>query len=379
MSLTTKVYLLGALAISIVSADSLTVVNPNFGNVAVQCSSGYAYESHIMGGNCGSPYQPQQAFNSSLGMGWTIAPVPSGTDGAGLTNPNTVFEPPPFTGLPFSVAAFLQGDTSAFGQTITGFVPGGLYTLTFYLGSRYTYGGYNGNQTVDATIDGQVVGTWALTSNTPFTLQTVSFTAGTGGSHIVEFMGTVSGDETAFFSGVSIATASGLTVSPSVGVPGIGVLASAGGFTPFETVDLVAYATAPTTIGTATADASGVANLAGHLPQTPFGACGLQAVGQSSGTVASGIISVRPWLSAIPNSGAAGTTVTVTGFGYAAGEAIGVAWSNPQTSLGSATANKNGTFSGQFVIPSGAAAGTDDVVARGQRTGAVAEAQITVQ
>jgi hypothetical protein len=377
MSLATKLCLLGVLTISVAPADSLTVVNANFGNAAVQCSSGYAYQSYT-GGNCGSPYDPQQGFNSSLGIGWTFAPV-SNMLGAGLTNPNTTFEPPPFAGLPFGVAAFLQGNTAAFGQTITGFVPDGLYTLHFYLGSRYTYGGYSGNQTVEATIDGQVVGTWALTSNAPFTFRSASFTAGTGGSHILEFVGTVSGDETAFVSGVNLETRDGLTVSPSTGVPGTGVVASASGFTPFETVNLVAYASAPTMIGTVSADASGTANLEGRLPQTPFGACGLQAAGQSSGTVVSGIISVRPWLSVSPNSGAAGPTVTVTGFGYAAGEAIGVAWSNPPTSLGSATANKNGSFSAQLVIPSGAAAGTDEVVARGQRTDALAGAQITVQ
>jgi hypothetical protein len=121
-----------------------------------------------------------------------------------------------------------------------------------------------------------------------------------------------------------------------------------------ETVNLIGYASSPVAIGAATADASGVANLDGHLPQTPFGACGLQAVGQSSGTVISGIISVRARLSVSPNSGAAGTAATVTGYGFAAGEIVRAEWSNPQTSLGNTTANKNGTFSARFAIPSGA-------------------------
>jgi len=232
---------------------------------------------------------------------------------------------------------------------------------------------------VEAIVDGQVVGTWALTSNTPFTLRTVPFQVGTGGPHTLEFVGTVSGDETAFLSGVSIETGSNLTVSPSVDVPGIGVVVSAGGFTPFETVNLVAFASAPVAIGTATADASGNATVVGRIPQTPFGACGLQAVGQSSGTVASGIVSVRASLAVSPDSGEPGNAVTVTGIGFAAGEAIGVGWSNPQTPLGSATADKNGTFTAQFAIPTAAAAGTDEVVARGQRTGAVAGVQITVE
>jgi hypothetical protein len=374
MSLATKVYVLGALTLSIASADSLTVVNPNFGNVAVQCSSGYAYQSY-MGGDCSGPGHPQQNFNTAVGVGWTLAP----SGGDGITGSSYAFDTPPFTGLPFSHAILLQGENTEAGQTITGFVPGGLYALSFYLGSRYASGGFDGNQTVEAVVDGQVVGTWTLSSFTPFTLQTVSFTAGTGGSHIVTFEGTAGGDHTAFLSGVSLETTGGITVSPSTGVPGIGFVASASGFTPFETVNLVGYASAPVVIGTATADASGVANVVGRIPQTPFGACGLQAVGQSSGTVASGIISVRARLSVSPNTGTAGETVTVTGFGFGAGEAIGVAWSNPPTSLGSTRADRNGTFSAQFAIPSGAAAGTDEVAARGQRTGAAAGAQITVQ
>lgn len=83
------------------------VFHPNLANVAIQCSPGFAYESY-MGGNCGGPGNAQQNFNAALDMGWTIAPVPSG-DGAGLTNPGTIFEPPPLTGLPFSEAVFLQG------------------------------------------------------------------------------------------------------------------------------------------------------------------------------------------------------------------------------------------------------------------------------
>ena len=48
-------------------------------------------------------------------------------------------------------------------------MPGGLYTLKFYLGSRHSTA-YDGNQTVEATIDEQVIGTWKLVTFTPFTL-----------------------------------------------------------------------------------------------------------------------------------------------------------------------------------------------------------------
>ncbi len=73
-------------------------------------------------------------------------------------------------------------------QEIGGFVAGS-YTLSFYLGSRYSSGQYDGNQTVEALMDGNLIGTWALSSYTPFTLETAPFTVDTDGSHTLEFMG----------------------------------------------------------------------------------------------------------------------------------------------------------------------------------------------
>ena len=378
MSHATKCFVLVVLTLSIAAADSLTVVNPNFANVEVQCSGGYAYQS--TGGNCEGPNVPQQDFNTALGMGWTFASFAPQFFGPGMVAANSEYGTPSFAGFPFSEAALLQGSGTAVGQTMTGFVPGGLYTLNIYLGTRPTSApNENGNQTVVATIDGRVIGTWKLVSFTPFTLQTAAFTVTSGGSHILTIAGLSSGDHTAFFSGVSMETATSLTVRPSAGVAGIGLLAAAGGFTAFETVNLIAYASAPMAIGTTTADADGVANVTGHIPQTPFGTLGLQAVGQTSGMVASGTIQVHPRVSVSPNTGGQGTLVTAAGFGFAARENVIVIWPNPQTILGSATANKSGTISGQFAIPFGAPPGTSEVLARGQKTGALAGAQITVQ
>ena len=97
-------------------------------------------------------------------------------------------------------------------QEIDGFLAG-TYTLSFYLGSRYSTGD-DGNQTVEALTDGNVFGTWALSSYTPFTLETAPFTIDTDGTHTLEFMGINEGDHTAFLSGVSI-TPGGTTPEPS--------------------------------------------------------------------------------------------------------------------------------------------------------------------
>ena len=172
-----------------------TIVNFDFGAVPIMCGMDFAYQS--FGGDCGS-IPPQQQFNTTPGFGWTL-----GQGGSGLTGPNSPFNPPPFNGLPFTQAAFLQGANSFVSQGVGGFTAGS-YTLSFYLGSRYFDGGTDGNQTVEALMDGNVFGTWALTSFTPFTLETASFMVSTDGSHTLEFMGINSGDHTAFLSDVSI-------------------------------------------------------------------------------------------------------------------------------------------------------------------------------
>ncbi len=174
-----------------------TIVNFNFGAVPIVCSNGYAYQGTT---GCTAPPAPHQDYNSTPGFGWNLG------INAGLTGPGTSFLPPPFIGLPFTQAVFLQGywvGGDVVSQPVGGFLAGS-YTLSFYLGSRYSSGQYDGNQTVAALIDGNVIGTWALTSYTPFTLETVTFTVGTGGGHTLEFRGMNSGDHTAFLSYVSI-------------------------------------------------------------------------------------------------------------------------------------------------------------------------------
>lgn len=167
------------------------------------CSNGYAYQEPATGGDCAG-FDPEQDFDQEAGIGWAFSLLLDGY-GPGITGPDTVFMPPSFSGLPFSSAAFLQDDTSAIAQEIGGFIPGHVYLLSFYLGSRYASGCCDGNQTVTATLGQQVIGTWPLVSFTPFTLEKVLFRApASGTSHILTFRGTASGDHTAFFSLVEI-------------------------------------------------------------------------------------------------------------------------------------------------------------------------------
>jgi len=178
-------------------AAPLQIINADFSAIAITCQQGYSYQS--FGGDCNS-IPPQQDFNGTPGFGWTFGFI----SGNGLTGPNTDFNPPDFTGLPFTQAAFLQDGASSVSQDIPGFSAGTNYVLSFYVGSRYFNDGFDGNQTVEALIDDTLIGTWPLVSFTPFELENVPFTVSTDGVHRLTFMGTVFGDHTAFVSGVSI-------------------------------------------------------------------------------------------------------------------------------------------------------------------------------
>jgi hypothetical protein len=186
-------------AVSMASPPSLIIVNADFSAIPVVCAGGFAYQS--FGGDCNSP-NPQQDFNATPGFGWTYLLF----SGNGVTEPNTAFNPPSFTGMPFTEAAFLQDGASFVLQAIDGFSASQTYALSFYLGSRFESDPADGDQTVQASIDSQVVGTWALTSFTPFTRETATFTVPTDGVHTLQFEGLHFGDHTAFLSGVAIST-----------------------------------------------------------------------------------------------------------------------------------------------------------------------------
>src|SRR5271165_5842425 len=180
MSTPLRALLLSAMLIIAASAFAqINIVNFDFGAVPVQCSNGYAYEGAETA--CAYGY-PTQNFDTAPGFGWIMGAVaarqlaPTSLEGgSGLTGPNTIFFPPSFSGLPFNQAVFLQDRGGFVWQTVS--FAAGSYTLSFYLGSRCEY---DGNQTVEALIDGQVVGTWALSSCTPFNLETASFTVTNG-------------------------------------------------------------------------------------------------------------------------------------------------------------------------------------------------------
>lgn len=206
MSNTSRVLFLCAILMAGANAFAqINIVNFDFGAVPVQCSSwGFTYQGAELTCN----YPVTQNFDDAPGFGWKMGSVvatpgsPSNT-GAGISAPNAFICPPSFEGMPFTQAVLLQNLGSFVWQAVGGFSPGS-YTLSFYLGSRCPAGWWDGDQTVTALIDGNAIGTWALTSSAPFTLETANFTVTTGGTHVVGFVGMNLGDHTAFLSYVTI-------------------------------------------------------------------------------------------------------------------------------------------------------------------------------
>jgi len=206
MSVPRRALLLSAILFIAASASGqINIVNFDFGAVRITCGNDYAYQGAVTA--CNAYGYNTQNFDQSPGFGWImgghaarqLAPT-SLEGGAGITGPNTIFFPPPFDGLPFNQAVFLQDIGGFVWQEVGGFTAG-TYTLSFYLGSRHEY---DGTQTVVALIDGTPIGTWSLTTGTPFTLETARFTVSTGGNHTLAFMGMNPGDHTAFLSYVVI-------------------------------------------------------------------------------------------------------------------------------------------------------------------------------
>jgi hypothetical protein len=79
------------------------------------------------------------------------------------------------------------------------------------------------------------------------------------------------------------------------------------------------------------------------------------------------VYSRMPELQINPGKLAAGGAGTVSGLGFAAGETIMLEWRNPQTLLGTASADQYGNFSGiSFTVPASAPKGTNAILGLGE-------------
>ncbi len=130
-----------------------------------------------------------------------------------------------------------------------------------------------------------------------------------------------------------------------------------------------------------TANSTGAATGSFKVPEAGSGIHYVIATGQSSHKAAYGAMQVTPRVSIVPTIGKVGSTVTVTGHGYGAGETVRFSFyktPNTGTQMVSAVANKYGRAEASFAIPASTVSG-HKIVGRGAQSGLTASRTFTVQ
>jgi IPT/TIG domain len=174
-----------------------------------------------------------------------------------------------------------------------------------------------------------------------------------------------------------------MSVSPSSGSYQTNLTFTGSMFAPNESVEIYTSGVGSAVLATATADSSGSFTVTAREPQGTYGARLFLGVGRSSGKLGAASFSVKPRLILNPTSGAPGSTVTATGYGFGPLEQVTVTWENPSTLLGTVRADIHGTFGGNaavtFTVPAGAPVGANRVVGEGKSTRDTAGTIFTVQ
>ncbi len=166
-------------------------------------------------GTGSSAYQ----YNPS-GASWTFTPS-SSNGGSGITANNTIFSSSNSPAPQGVQVAFIQR-TGTMSQSLSGFVPGATYTVTFSAAERGTTN--VAGQTWNVTLNGTTIASYAPgQAATAYTNYTAAFTA-TAATNTLAFVGTDtgSGDNTVFIDNVVItasppAVPSGLTAAAGTG------------------------------------------------------------------------------------------------------------------------------------------------------------------
>jgi len=180
-------------------------------------------------------------------------------------------------------------------------------------------------------------------------------------------------------SGVALAThlvvtgGVSLVVNPPSGPPGTQVTITGSGFQPQESVRWSIGTATPLVSGTAVANTAGVFTATTTIPPgaAPWSYI-VTAVGTHNDTIVTGFVVTGPTLVVNPQSGPPGTSVTITGSGFAPREAVrwSIGTSSPMVS-GTAYANGAGVFTAATTIPFGAQPWPYIVGASGVSSGAL--------
>ena len=155
------------------------------------------------------------------------------------------------------------------------------------------------------------------------------------------------------------------------------------GFAPGETVQIYDKGVDSGVLASAPADSNGNVGATAYAPQSPYGPRAFLAKGAASGSLAAASFSMQPGIVVHPGSGAAGSSLTATAYGFGTDENVQFYWDNPNVYLGYAKADIDGTVAGgdapSLTVPAGAQPGVNHVYALGQLYGEKATAPFTVR
>jgi hypothetical protein len=154
------------------------------------------------------------------------------------------------------------------------------------------------------------------------------------------------------------------------------VTANGSGFQNGETVDVTFNGQ---NVGSPTVNSGGTFSLSFSVPSFAPGDYGVLGKGRASGTTASASFTINQGsatLSFNPTTAAPGTSLTVSGAGFRAGEEVTLSFNGP--TVATDTADTNGNVTWAFSVPSTLSAGQYGVTATGATSGVVANASYTL-
>jgi hypothetical protein len=348
-----------------------------------------------------APALTLSASTGSTGAVITVTGSGFTSDGSGFvwfdTNGNSARD----AGEPYLAAAVAVGVFSAPGTITVPAVPRGSYnvcadvpsgspneattpfavtpdiTITFttpaHVGDTITVAGTGFAATAGITVrfDTTSVGTTTTTSSGTFSSFTFTIPASTEGSHTIKAEETSSTTNNAT---ESIAISPKITINPTTGSVGDAITVSGNGFDGSSTVTISFDAV---TMTTASTNSSGTLSATFAVPSTSRGTHTVRA--QDAGSnYATATFTVSTKITINPTSGPSGTTVTVTGTGFAASQTVIITYAgtNVVTSPSPVTTGSTGGFTATFVVPVSpvgtyevrASAGTDTATANFQST-----------
>ena len=221
--------------------------------------------------------------------------------------------------------------------------------------------GFAANETgINVTYDGEPIGAPAAAAANGTWNTTFKVPPGSAGTHTIDAFG--SSTSIASVPDLTFKVGAGITINKTSGGAGTSVIVTGAGFAANETDIAITYDGNP--IGSKlTAGSTGSWTATITIPATPAGAHTISASGPTTAAVTAQFTSTAS-VSVPPNSlnGPVGSSINLTGSGFAAGEPITILFDN--TEIGSAVAGDDGGLTGTFTIPP-STAGSHTVTIKG--------------